>query len=620
MSELFPYPPRGGQLELIEFILESIGEGSLCISAPTGFGKTPVILAALLKRALAEDSRIVWAVKTGGEADRPIEELKVICEARGLRIFGFSYRGKKDMCLLVEDMGIGELSYEESAFLCRQARRRCPYYARLAEHARRLKASRPLVFSELIEECRRLGVCPYYAQQLLLKKATVISLSYNYVLSREIGWALRRAAPFKGCYLVVDEAHNIQQASSSINSDSITSRTIARASRELALAGESYSWLAEPLSRMQWAIRRLPADSVFKPSDIIEATFRATVDRATEMLEEAKEAGEEVRKVRLQAGARPSSSLRHLADFWLRSLELEGEEGIAFLVEEDGEEVRVERWDMRSAEVLAPLWSEFKACVFTSGTLGPVSAFAETAGLDSYRYARAGLPYDLSRVKAIVVRELSTRGEKLSAEMASRYRQAIRLFLEGFKASVAVYFSSYRVMGELADGIAEDAEALGRKAFIERQEMRGHEAREMLEEFRRYARSGAGVLCATMTGKFAEGVDFPGRQLEGAFLVGIPFDRVTTRTRVYLQYYVSRYGREKGVYYGYVVPALRRVAQAMGRVLRSSDDRALFILGDERYAKPMYFELLPEYAKSTAEDVSYTRIKRAAEVFDEATS
>ncbi|RLG53712.1 MAG: hypothetical protein DRN99_06310, partial [Thermoproteota archaeon] len=327
LSELFPYPPRGGQLELIEFILESIGDGSLCISAPTGFGKTPVILAALLKKALAEGSRIVWAVKTGGEADRPIEELKVVCEAKGLSVFGFSYRGKKDMCLLVEDMGVGELSYEEAAFLCRQVRRRCPYYAKLAKSARRLKVSRPLVFSELIEECRRAGVCPYYAQQLLLEKAVVISLSYNYVLSREIGWALRRAASFKSCYLVVDEAHNLQQASSSINSDSITSRTVARAARELALAGEDYSWLAEPLSRMQWALRRLPVDSTFKPSDVIEVSFEATVDRATEMLEEAKEAGEEVRRVRLEAGARPSSSLRHLADFWLRSLELEGEEG-----------------------------------------------------------------------------------------------------------------------------------------------------------------------------------------------------------------------------------------------------------------------------------------------------
>ncbi|RLG51235.1 MAG: hypothetical protein DRN96_05825 [Thermoproteota archaeon] len=83
---------------------------------------------------------------------------------------------------------------------------------------------------------------------------------------------------------------------------------------------------------------------------------------------------------------------------------------------------------------------------------------------------------------------------------------------------------------------------------------------------------------------------------------------------------MSRYGRVRGVYYAYVVPALRRVAQAMGRVLRSSDDRALFILGDERYAKPSYFELLPEYAKSTAEGASYTRIKRVAEEFDEATS
>jgi DNA excision repair protein ERCC-2 len=98
-----------------------------------------------------------------------------------------------------------------------------------------------------------------------------------------------------------------------------------------------------------------------------------------------------------------------------------------------------------------------------------------------------------------------------------------------------------------------------------------------------------------MTGRYAEGADFPGRELEGIFLVGVPFDRMTTRTRLYLEYYKGVYGERKGTFYGYILPAIRRASQALGRALRSKEDRAVFILGDRRYKQ--FLNLLPDYVK-----------------------
>lgn len=105
------------------------------------------------------------------------------------------------------------------------------------------------------------------------------------------------------------------------------------------------------------------------------------------------------------------------------------------------------------------------------------------------------------------------------------------------------------------------------------------------------------VFCAPRTGRFAEGADFPGRELEGLFLVGIPFDRMSIKTRLYLKYYENLYGKEKGTYYAYVVPALRRASQSLGRVLRSKEDRGIFILGDERYSENRFQQLLPDYIR-----------------------
>ncbi|MEM3506273.1 MAG: hypothetical protein QW589_03590 [Candidatus Bathyarchaeia archaeon] len=46
--------------------------------------------------ALKRGYRIIWAVRTGTETDRPIEELKTICKTFNLEeLFGLSFRGKK---------------------------------------------------------------------------------------------------------------------------------------------------------------------------------------------------------------------------------------------------------------------------------------------------------------------------------------------------------------------------------------------------------------------------------------------------------------------------------------------------------------------------------------------
>ncbi|RLE67582.1 MAG: hypothetical protein DRJ34_04525 [Thermoprotei archaeon] len=95
------------------------------------------------------------------------------------------------------------------------------------------------------------------------------------------------------------------------------------------------------------------------------------------------------------------------------------------------------------------------------------------------------------------------------------------------------------------------------------------------------------------------------------FLVGIPFDRVTARTRKYLEYYTEIYGKEKGRYYGYILPALRRASQALGRALRSRDDKAILICGDERYLK--YLDLLPDYCVKNNFIIKYNKVDNVVE-------
>ena len=50
-----------------------------------------------------------------------------------------------------------------------------------------------------------------------------------------------------------------------------------------------------------------------------------------------------------------------------------------------------------------------------------------------------------------------------------------------------------------------------------------------------------------------------------------------------------------GNMYSYVYPGMTRVMQAVGRVIRSENDKGIAILIDDRFATPVYKSLFPEH-------------------------
>ncbi len=593
LLEYFPYEPRKYQREAIASIRSAIEEGErFCLHAPTGFGKTPVVLAALLPIIEEMDGAIIWAVRTGNETDRPIEELKVISGSKP--VFGLSFRGKRDMCPLARDLNV--TSYEGVGTLCRMKRDKCPYYRNLKRMKDIPIPSKPLTFSEIFEVAKKMKVCPYFLQIALLEYSYVISLSYNYILS-PLGWVVRRKVPFKESILVVDEAHNINKAAMEMNSKSVTSTTVERSLREAEKYDPDDEYglreKIEQLSNFMMGIAK-SEDGTFDLENLLSSTGFTPED-----IRFIYRLANDIYRDQIARGKEPRSYLNSLADFLVTALEKKGEDGVAYLYSREKKGIRLEVWDMRARDILASIWEDFYSVIFMSGTLEPIDAFAETAGVKEC--ARMSVPSmaDPEKVKSIIVEGVSTKGEELSREMVERYLKVVDAFLS-LPSNLAIFTASYRIQEEVLPGIEELADKHGRHLFVERKDMPGDEASKMLNEFKLLPKRGEmGLLVAPSGGRFAEGADFPGEELEGVMLLGIPFDRLTTKTRLFIQYNQRVYGVRKGRYLAYVVPALRRASQALGRVIRSEEDEGIFFLADERYAKRMYFKLLPDFIKQT---------------------
>ncbi len=110
-------------------------------------------------------------------------------------------------------------------------------------------------------------------------------------------------------------------------------------------------------------------------------------------------------------------------------------------------------------------------------------------------------------------------------------------------------------------------------------EMRREHVDEFIDKLR--AQSKPTLILAVQGGVFAEGVDYPGDMLIGALIVGPALPTFDFERELLREYYEAKYGN--GFDYSYTYPAMAKVIQSAGRVIRSSEDRGLIVLMDRRF-------------------------------------
>jgi DNA excision repair protein ERCC-2 len=96
-----------------------------------------------------------------------------------------------------------------------------------------------------------------------------------------------------------------------------------------------------------------------------------------------------------------------------------------------------------------------------------------------------------------------------------------------------------------------------------------------------------------MGGIFGEGIDLPGEQLIGVSVVSLglpPFDDFHEQLAQKLQ---QRYGQ--GYEYTYLYPAIRKIIQAAGRLIRHHTDTGCIELIDQRFKKIEIKRLFPAW-------------------------
>ena len=95
-------------------------------------------------------------------------------------------------------------------------------------------------------------------------------------------------------------------------------------------------------------------------------------------------------------------------------------------------------------------------------------------------------------------------------------------------------------------------------------------------------------LCV-VGGAFGEGIDLVSDRLIGVAVVGVGLPQICFE-RDLIKDYCNQNGKE-GFEYAYVNPGMNRVAQAVGRVIRSESDKGIALLIDDRFLSQTYRDL-----------------------------
>ena len=241
---------------------------------------------------------------------------------------------------------------------------------------------------------------------------------------------------------------------------------------------------------------------------------------------------------------------------------------------------RIELFTCIPKNVTQPLLDSVYSAVLMSATLRPFEMVKSTLGIsrevEEITYATT-FPQERRLTLAVSIPPLFAKNRD-SPETLESLKETLLAATVASAGNVIIYFQSY-------------AEALRYTKLLEPElsipiflDEVGVSAQEIREEFFKIGEQGGkAVLITYLWGTLSEGVDFRDNRGRTVIVVGVGYPALNDRIKAVESAYDTVFGCGEGWEFAVQVPTIRKVRQAMGRVVRSPEDFGVRILLDSRY-------------------------------------
>jgi len=555
----FPYGEfRPHQRATARRVFKALRDGeALLLEAPTGSGKTAATLFPAI-RALGSTAgqRVFFLTSrnTGAHAVRDALA-RMDPDARWLRHAQISAREK--VCQL-------------EAGPCDP--RDCPlaigYYDRSRAAVVELLERRAMTPETIRAVALAHRVCPHELSLDAALWSDVVIGDYNYLFDPAV--RLQRFAGESDSYVLIDEAHQLAPRVREMRSLRLARADVRAALQEALPTGVARR--LRSVDRQLLALTRNSSGAAERAIERPEALLRA-LERFADACWESSTPLE---------GLPFTLQLFFDAQRWVRDGAPDDPERWLYRLRHGGEGPRdaiIELDCLDPGPWIRERLAEYGGHVRFSGTVSPLPLYQDLHGIEAGAAERAGNPFHPDQLAVLLVDDIPTYLRSRAGSLAA----LVDLVDQVASARAGHYLVAFPSFEYLQNFAAAFASAHPQRLLeVQVPGMADADREAFLAAFRPAAAPRVGLV--VLGGVFGESVDFSGCTLAGVVCVGLGLPPPSL-SREALAAYFDDQGSD-GRTIAYLQPAMVKVVQMAGRLLRSPEDRGVLCLVDVRFAGP----------------------------------
>jgi DNA excision repair protein ERCC-2 len=226
-----------------------------------------------------------------------------------------------------------------------------------------------------------------------------------------------------------------------------------------------------------------------------------------------------------------------------------------------------------------------------SATLSPINIYSQIVGLDNLdrptTQDQFGLQFPKKNRKSMILpltRFTASNRNSGTGEggIKQEYKDSIFKIITATEGNTLICMPSY----DEAEWISSELENNFDIPIYLDESSSNDETHQLRESF---VANDKAVLVTSLRGTLTEGVDYEGDDLSNVIVVGVSLaNPFTDKAEAVKTAYALRFSRKKDFEYAFTVPSIYKSRQAIGRVIRSTEDVGTRILIDERYKENTY--------------------------------
>ena len=579
----FPFSnAREGQMELIDFTKQAIESAdSRFAEASTGIGKTMATIFSTLSY-LKEDKldKVFYLCPKNTNFDNAAKALEIL-NKEGYLLSYTEIRARSKMC---------PYKLEKT---CNPDD--CPltvgYYSKLKDVLKDCLVHENLLNSEIIDKyAKKYDVCPFELSLDFSVYTDFVVCDYNYAF-HPISY-LRRffEVPDKTyrIFALVDEAHNLIDRARDMFTVTFSEEDYKNLKKELK--GYRNPEINKILRKINQDLRLFKQFEFNDQPIILEQLDSKFIQHITKLRSEINVLETDNPKLKLKKG---KDFLIDLYKFIVINDLLN--DGFKIILDNKYDNLTIKLFCIDPSSFINKSLFHFLGTLFFSATLTPIDYFQKVnLNRDGFKTISLPSPFNPNNFFLIINDNISIKYKDRDKTLEEVVKE-INIFVSKKVGNYLIFVPSFEYSRKIEKYFINDNRFVFQTAT-----MTNKDKDEFLSNFKENPQESRIGVCV-ISGSFAESIDLTGDRLIGVVIVGVGLPQVNFENNLVKDFYIQK--EMNGYEFAYMNPGINKVLQALGRVIRTQNDKGSALIIDSRYAQSHYFSILKDRYKN------YTKIK-----------